>query len=93
MAYYVISETKTLNSLEVVNKLVGNIEPIGDEMADRYRYENLKEYGKLTSELIEQLCRGTEDAKSFQGSVKRNGKLCVEILERIQRRIIQEEKS
>ena len=37
---------------EVVNKLIGDITPVGDEGVDSIRLENLKHYGELIDRLV-----------------------------------------
>ena len=36
--------------IDIVNKLIGNIEPIGDTSVDEERFENLKSYCELINE-------------------------------------------
>lgn len=38
--------------IDVVNKLVGNIEPIADASVDEERFENLKTYCSLINEML-----------------------------------------
>ena len=38
--------------IDIVNKLIGNIEPIGDTTIDHERFENLKTYCKLINEMV-----------------------------------------
>lgn len=37
---------------EIVNKLIGDITPVGDESIDSVRLENLKHYGELIDRLV-----------------------------------------
>jgi hypothetical protein len=37
---------------EIVNKLIGDITPVGDEGIDSIRLENLKHYGELIDRLV-----------------------------------------
>jgi uncharacterized protein YaaR (DUF327 family) len=37
---------------EIVNKLIGDITPVGDEGVDSIRLENLKHYGELIDRLV-----------------------------------------
>ena len=38
--------------IDIVNKLIGNIEPIGDTTIDHERFENLKTYCELINEMV-----------------------------------------
>lgn len=38
--------------IDIVNKLVGRIEPIGDTSVDEERFENLKAYCDLINEMV-----------------------------------------
>lgn len=38
--------------IDIVNKLIGNIEPIGDAAIDCERFENLKAYCELINEMV-----------------------------------------
>lgn len=81
------SETKQINKLEIVNRLVGEISAVGDSSADSKRYENLKEFGTLTYEMVDKLCEETRNTNSSQSSVKRSGDYAVKQLKAIQERI------
>lgn len=41
--------------IDVVNKLVGRIEPIGDTAIDEERFENLKLYCELINEMVKRV--------------------------------------
>lgn len=41
--------------IDIVNKLIGNIEPIGDTSVDEERFENLKAYCELINEMVTQV--------------------------------------
>lgn len=87
MAYDVSSDTKQLDKLEIINAIVGPIEPLADEAADKVRYDNLGEFAILTLEMVQQLCRSAENVKDFRKSVKENGELSVRCLKKIQEEI------
>lgn len=38
--------------IDIVDKLVGNIEPVGDTTIDNERFENLKVYCELINEMV-----------------------------------------
>ncbi len=41
--------------IDIVNKLIGNIEPIGDTTIDCERFENLKLYCELINEMVRRI--------------------------------------
>lgn len=41
--------------IDVVDKLVGRIEPIGDTSVDEERFENLKAYCELINEMVKRV--------------------------------------
>ena len=41
--------------IDIVNKLIGNIEPIGDTTIDCERFENLKAYCELINEMVRRI--------------------------------------
>lgn len=58
--------------IDVVNKLVGNIEPIADASVDEERFENLKTYCSLINEMlmkVDNIACATEGSKLY--SLKR----------------------
>jgi hypothetical protein len=60
-----------MNYTEIVNKLIGNINPIGESNTDDARYNNLKEMCQLASNLIEQIKAVAIEKESNEYSVKR----------------------
>jgi hypothetical protein len=62
-----------MNYTEIVKKLIGKINPIGETNTDAERFENLKEVCKLIDELhieIDDIAYRNKDSKEF--SVKRS---------------------
>ena len=59
--------------VDIVNKLVGEVEPIGETNEDEKRYANLKVLGKLTEGLLQQLYEVSENKDHFEGSRIRAG--------------------
>jgi hypothetical protein len=59
--------------LEIVNKLIGPINPIGETNTDGERFENLKALCNLTEGLIKQIeeVAGSKDRQEY--SIKRCG--------------------
>lgn len=60
-----------MNYTDIVNKLIGDINPIGETNTDNARYENLKEMCQLASNLIEQIKHVALKKDSSEYSVKR----------------------
>lgn len=61
-----------MTHLEIVNKLIGRIEPAGDESRDDDYFENLKVMVDLTNRLIMQIDNVAYKYKdSYEHSVKR----------------------
>lgn len=61
---------KKLDTAEIVKKLSGPIEPLGDSGIDRDRLENLNELGETVHELIQQIyCVYSDHKHSHEGSV------------------------
>lgn len=73
-----------MNHLEIVEKLIGPITPVGETNTDKERLENLNAMGGLVVSLIEQLkhvARNYEDAPEH--SVKMIGKAARKHLDEI----------
>jgi len=67
---------------EVVKKLIGNIEPIGETHTDNDRYENLKKLTGLTEQLLTDICSIEHDYKNnHQYSMKRASEHCAGFLD------------
>ena len=59
---------------EVVEKLIGNVIPVGETNEDDRRYENLKNLTELIDRLIGDLYRVSANRNSAKFSVSRAGK-------------------
>ncbi len=58
---------------DIVQKLVGSINPVGDSSRDTERFENLKIMCDLVEDLLEEIKWVTRSAESYESSVKRSG--------------------
>jgi len=58
---------------EIVNKLVGEINPLGCASRDPQRLENLKVMCNLITDLIEEVQYVSRSKESYEGSVKTVG--------------------
>lgn len=58
---------------EVVQKLVGQINPVGDSVVDAARYENLEVFLELLDDMLIDLYPILEDANRPEASIRRAG--------------------
>ncbi len=66
-----------MNIYEVVKKLTGEVEPVGETHLDDKRYGNLKQLTELTEQLLVDICNIEYRHKnSPQSSLKRAAKHC-----------------
>ena len=65
---------KTETVYEVVTKLIGNIEPVGETYQDEKRYENLKVMTELVDRLIFDLVSVAGERNRQEHSINRDGK-------------------
>lgn len=56
---------------EIINKLIGPVNPIGETNADNVRFENLKAQCELVDKLLAQIQRVANCKDSNEHSVKR----------------------
>lgn len=66
---------------DVVKKLLGAIEPIGESNADEKRFHNLQVTTKLIDKLVFDVAAVAKDKGSYQHSVKKTGVFASEFLE------------
>jgi hypothetical protein len=69
--------------LDVVRKLVGPIQPVGDSNEDLERLASLKTLTKLVGELLKDIETAAENANSEEASVKLIGDRALKFLEDI----------
>lgn len=63
-----------MTNYDVVKKLTGSIEPVGETHTDDIRFEHLKEHIKLVDSLVDDLLCLLDFKKCFEHSRKRAGK-------------------
>ena len=78
-----------MEMIDIVKKLIGPIEPIGESSTDEKRLENLKEFIKLTRDMIDELESVEENAKSHMHSVALIGKTAKAFLDELQEELKQ----
>lgn len=81
------SDTEYLNKLEIVCKLVGNYETIGDASIDPDRVKNLEELCMLTGELVEIIADEAYKIKRYEGSVQSSGDVSINCLKYIKEQV------
>ena len=70
-----------MDNYDVIKKLIGAIDPIGETTADNKRYENLKATLELTGKLLEDINNVAQDNKDrVEYSMSRAGKLADKFL-------------
>ena len=72
---------------DVVTKLIGDVEPIGDSSADEFRYRNLKAMTNLVDRLLTDIVRVALQAGRQEASIRRAGKFAEQFLAEVQDRI------
>ncbi len=70
-----------MEMIEIVEKLIGKIETIGETNTDEKRFENLKEFGNLTEIMLSKLHSVAKDEDCYEYSRKRSGRYARELLE------------
>jgi len=65
---------------EIVNKLVGNIEPVGDSHIDEKRFENLKTMCELVNNLVAEIDEVSRCKNRVEHSMKEMGKYAHDFL-------------
>lgn len=76
-----------MTHLDIVKKLVGNINPTGDSSRDGERLENLKTMCNLVEDLIGEIQFVTRDKDAYESSVKEIGQFAFKFLSRLKEEI------
>ncbi len=58
---------------DIIKRIIGNINPVGDTNIDKKRLENLKTHEEITYKLIEDLMWVSEDRDRIEYSMKNLG--------------------
>ena len=74
---------KSYTTLDLVRKLVGPIEPVGDSSIDPKRLENLREQCQIIDGLIEDIKVVSRDIISQEHSVHLAGEIAKEFLKNL----------
>lgn len=63
---------QSYNTKEIINKLIGQIRPVGETNTDVQRFENLKEMCQLVNELVSEIDSVSYDFRdNYEHSVKK----------------------
>ena len=65
---------KDVNIYELINNLIGNIDPIGESNEDEKRFDNLKEYTELIDKLMVNVRDVARSHEHHAFSIQRSGK-------------------
>ena len=74
---------KSYTTIDLIRKLVGSIEPVGDSSIDPKRLENLREQCQIVDGLIEDIEFVSRDIISQEHSVHLAGKTAKEFLKNL----------
>ena len=72
-----------MNHYEIVGKLIGPIQPVGESNADSKRLENLKAQIDLVHDLLEEIVEVRENKSRHESSMKHMGKTADEFIKLI----------
>lgn len=70
-----------MDHYEIVNKLIGPIEPVGETNSDERRYENLEHTLNLVDQLMRDIRLVSQFSSRMEYSMSKAGKLATEFLE------------
>lgn len=73
-----------MNNYEIVNKLIGKINPIGETTTDEERFENLKNYCELAAKMLSDI---NYIASSYKDSPRFSEKRAAEYAIRFQKTV------
>jgi len=68
---------------EIVKKLVGEIDPVGETNADNDRFENLKAMTELVDELLSDIYRVARGNNRHEYSINRAGQFASSFLDEV----------
>lgn len=68
---------------EIVEKLTGEINPVGETAEDSKRFENIKEYALLINHLIWEMEKVAKNCDRYEYSIQRAGKYAENFLKEL----------
>jgi len=68
---------------QIVQKLIGKIDPIGETNEDNRRYGNLEEMCTLVNKLLFQIHQVSKEKDNHQHSIKRAGQYAYQFLKEV----------
>lgn len=75
----------TLELYEIIEKLLGEIKPVGATHVDTKRFENLKKYEDLICQLVYKYADLTENIDRYEHSMKIVGERALEFIKDLNR--------
>lgn len=69
-----------MKRIDIIKKLIGEVEPYGDTNIDRERYDNLNMLGELTVDMVYMIGEVSKQKEHYAHSVSIMGKLAYEDL-------------
>lgn len=72
-----------MNHYEIIRKLIGAIEPVGESHIDQERFLSLKETCELVDSLVLDIYRVAQEADRHEGSISRAGEYAKDFLDEL----------
>jgi len=79
------NEMENMDFHEIVKKLIGEIDPVGETNTDNARFENLKAMTELVDELLSDIYRVTQGNNRHEYSINRAGQFAASFLDEMGR--------
>jgi len=79
------NEMENMDFHEIVKKLIGEINPVGETNTDNARFENLKAMTELVDELLSDIYRVTQGNNRHEYSINRAGQFAASFLDEMGR--------
>jgi len=78
-----IYEVQIMTNYDVIKKLIGPIQPIGESNTDEIRYKNLQETILVVDKLLADIWNVSGDSERVEASIKKAGKTAKQFLQDI----------
>ncbi len=79
------NEMENMDFHEIVKKLIGEIDPVGETNTDNARFENLKAMTELVDELLSDIYRVAQGNNRHEYSINRAGQFAASFLDEMGR--------
>ena len=77
------NEMENMDFHEIVKKLIGEIDPVGETNTDNARFENLKAMTELVDELLSDIYRVARGNNRHEYSINRAGQFASSFLDEV----------